>query len=114
MTTPTNEGWQFTNTNAIDWEDAGDTSLFKGIGSADGLAFTLSDVPAGYRGRPHHHTHAEFVYVMEGAILANGVLMEVGHGYAAKKGTDHTEFFSENGCKFISVFKIGQPSLPEP
>ena len=110
MTTQ-NEGWQFTNTNEIEWKQAKDSSLFKLIGSVDGLAFSISDIPAGHRGIPHHHTHAEFVYVMEGSVRANGVLMEAGHGYAAQEGTDHFEFVSETGCKFISVFKIGQPPL---
>lgn len=109
--TAINEEWQFANTNEMEWQKAGDNSLFKLIGFVDGLVFSLSDVPAGHRGVPHHHTHAEFVYVMEGSIIANGVLMEAGHGYAAPKGTDHTEFVSEFGCKFISVFKKGQPPI---
>lgn len=108
---PTNQGWIFTDTNTIDWQQAKDNSLFKLIGAVDGLAFSIVDIPAGHRGIPHHHTHAEFVYVMEGSVRANGVLMEAGHGYAAQEGTDHTEFVSEHGCKFISVFKIGQPPL---
>jgi len=106
-----NKGWTFTNTNEIEWAMAADNTLFKSIGAADGLGFAISDVPAGHCGRKHHHTHAEFTFVLEGSIIANGVLMEAGTGYAAEKGTDHTQFYSEHGCKFISVFKIGQPSI---
>lgn len=106
-----NEGWQFTNTNEVEWKKADDNSLYKTIGFVDGLAFVLSDVPAGHQGKHHHHTHAEFVYVMGGSIRANGVIMEAGHGYAAPEGTNHTEFASDNGCQFISVFKVGQPPI---
>ena len=61
--TSQNQGWQFTNTNDVEWKQAADNSLFKLIGSVDGLAFSIVDVPAGHCGIPHHHTHAEFVSV---------------------------------------------------
>jgi hypothetical protein len=48
--TSQNQGWQFTNTNEVEWKQAADKSLFKLIGSVDCLAFSISDVPAGHRG----------------------------------------------------------------
>ena len=100
-------GWTFTDTNSAPLQETPDGAKFKMIGGADGFVMVYSELAAGDSGSPHEHGAPEFLYVLEGDVTSNGVEMKAGHGYAAAAGSKHTEFASTDGCKFISVFKLG-------
>jgi len=99
------DGWTFTDANAMEWQPRGDKVAMKVLGSADGKLIAMFKFDAGFVGDTHHHEEAEFSYVLDGAVISNGVRMEAGHAYAANAGTTHEEFRTDEGCIVVSVFK---------
>ena len=102
--------WHFANTNEMDWQVLENGQMIKFIGTAEGTGFILSKVPPGCIGPPHYHEGLEYLYVIDGSVVSNGVLLEAGHGYIAESGTEHHEFYSEAGATFIVVFKFPNDS----
>lgn len=100
------DGWTFTDSNAIDWQEMGPDIAMKMLGGADGRVIAMFRFDAGYVGGAHDHTDAEMTYVLEGSIVSNGVLMEAGHAYAVGAGTTHSEFRTDTGCTLVSVFPM--------
>ena len=101
-------GWQFAELATAPLQHTPEGTPFKLFGAADGFVFVYSELAPGASGAPHVHDQGpEFLYVLEGSLRTNGVEMKAGHGYAASKGSAHTEFTSDEGARFLSVFKLG-------
>jgi quercetin dioxygenase-like cupin family protein len=104
--TDTPEGWTFTDTNTMDWQSVSDDVSLKMLGLIGNRAFTLSRFDAGHSGKLHHHENPEFLYVLEGDLVSQGVEMAAGHAYAAAPGTTHDEFRTTGGCTVLVVFTM--------
>jgi anti-sigma factor ChrR (cupin superfamily) len=100
------EGWTFTDSGEMDWQERGPGVAMKTLGVADGRMQAMFKFDAGYVGGTHGHTDAEFTYILEGEVISNGVLMAAGHSYAAQAGTTHSEFRTDSGCTLVSVFPV--------
>lgn len=98
------EGWTFTDSGEMAWQEMGPGVAMKVLGVADGRMQAKFKFDAGYVGGTHSHADAEFSYILEGEIVSNGVLMTAGHSYAAQAGTTHSEFRTDSGCTLVSVF----------
>jgi quercetin dioxygenase-like cupin family protein len=98
-------GWTFGDANEVEWQAISDKVAMKMLGAADGVGIALFRFAEGYEGGTHHHDLAEFGYVLEGSIVANGVTLAAGQGYAAKAGTDHHQGGTD-GAVILSVFKL--------
>jgi len=99
-------GWTFTDGEAMEWQQVGEGVAMKSLGAADGRMIATFKFDAGYVGGTHHHEEPEFSYILEGSLISQGVVMEVGHAYAVEAGTVHDDFRSETGCTLVSVFKV--------
>ena len=105
--TDTPDGWTFTDTNTMDWQTVSDDVSLKMLGLIGKQAFTLSRFDAGYDGKLHHHDeNPEYLYVLEGDLVSQGVEMAAGHAYAAAPGTAHDEFRTTGGCTVLVVFTM--------
>ncbi len=98
------DDWQFGDTSAIPWQVMETGQKIKLIAALGGTGFILTEVPAGFVGPVHHHDGLEYLYVLEGSVVSNGVRVEAGGGYIAAAGTEHDEFRSETGARFLVVF----------
>ena len=104
METPA--GWMFADSNEVPWQELAPGVEMKALGAATGRVIAMFRFAPGYEGASHHHDDAEFSYVLEGDLTANGVLMQAGHAYAASAGTTHDEFRTDTGCTVVSVFPV--------
>jgi anti-sigma factor ChrR (cupin superfamily) len=93
------------DTNTMDWQTLEHKQKIKYVTSAEGVTFVLSEVPAGCSGPYHVHQDFECVYILEGSVISNGVLYQAGQGYIAGANSEHHEFRSETGAKFIVVLR---------
>jgi quercetin dioxygenase-like cupin family protein len=102
------DGWDIGSFNAIDWVPwgSGGNARAKVLGSADGYYMALVEAAAGYRGDPHRHCHAEFLYVVAGSLHSQGREMVAGDGYAAAPGSEHHEFHTDSGATYLSIFRL--------
>ncbi len=98
-------GWAFGNAADMDWQTLSDKVAMRMLGVADGVGIALFKFAEGYEGGTHHHALAEFGYVLEGSVVANGVTLTTGEAYAAEAGTDHHEGGTD-GAVILSVFKL--------
>ncbi len=73
---------------------------------ADGHHVALVDATPGYTGGPHEHNHAEFLYVLDGELRKQGQAMAAGGAYAASCGSQHTDFVTTTGARYLTVFKV--------
>jgi mannose-6-phosphate isomerase-like protein (cupin superfamily) len=105
---PSLDGWDITHGDDADWMPWGEKgdARAKIIGSADGYVVALVEAQAGYQGTPHEHAHAEFFYLLDGAIRNQGVSLTAGDGYAAAAGSHHTDFEAETPSTYLSIFKL--------
>ena len=111
MTPPTAfslEGWDITRTGDAEWIPwgDGDRARAKVLGRADGYLVVLVDAQAGYRGTPHQHAHAEFLYLIDGCVRNQGQELAAGAGYAAAAGSTHDDFEALAPSTYISVFRV--------
>jgi quercetin dioxygenase-like cupin family protein len=59
---------------------------------ADGYTVTMIEAETGYEGSAHEQPHAEFFYLVDGSIRNQGRVMDSGDGYAAARGSVHSDF----------------------
>lgn len=74
------------------------------------LAFIGRWRAAGFKGPVHRHDGLEYLYVIEGSAISNGVSLKAGCGFIAEPGTLHGEFSSPSGAATIAVvftFPVG-------
>lgn len=102
------DGWNIAQADDVAWTPwgSGDNARAKILGSADGYFVALVEASPGYRGDPHTHEHPEFLYVVEGVVQNQGQRLGKGDGYAAAAGSSHTDFGTETGATYLSIFKI--------
>jgi quercetin dioxygenase-like cupin family protein len=102
------DGWDIGSFEQIDWVPwgAGGNARAKVLGSADGYYMALVEAEPGYRGDPHEHSHAEFLYVVSGRLHSEGREMVAGDGYAAAPGSAHREFGTDAGATYLSIFRL--------
>jgi uncharacterized protein len=102
------EGWDITPTDGPEWIPwgEGDGARARIIGSADGYFVALVEAQVGYRGTPHVHEHAEFLYVIDGRVRTQGQELAAGAGYAAAAGSAHDDFEALTPSTYLSVFRV--------
>ncbi len=100
------EGWSFSDSGSMPWQQRGEGVAMKVLGVADGTMIASFQFQPGYVGGVHEHEQAEFTYILEGSLNSQGVMMYPGHAYAVEPGTTHDQFSTETGCTLVSVFKV--------
>ena len=108
MNHPLLQGWDISNSAALEWVPWGSSNnaRAKVLATGDGFYVALVEASAGYEGDPHEHVHPEFLYVIEGAIRNQGRRMVSGDAYAAAAGSCHTDFAAESDATYLSIFKL--------
>ena len=101
-------GWQLGRFDDVEWSPWGSrgNARAKVLADADGYFVALVEAEPGYAGDPHEHAHPEFLYVLDGVIRTQGVDLEAGDAYAAAPGSSHTDFATETGATYLSIFKL--------
>jgi len=102
------EGWDIGHADKqrwAPWGSHGDAKA-KVLAVGDGYHVVLVRADAGYEGEAHVHAHTEFAYVLDGEVRTQGTTMRAGDAYAASIGSEHTDFGTETGATFISIFKL--------
>jgi quercetin dioxygenase-like cupin family protein len=101
-------GWDIVHADDAEWMPWGsrNDARAKMLGQADGYLVMLVEAQPGYQGDAHVHEHAEFFYLIAGALRNQGQEMRAGDGYAAAQGSSHTDFATEAGATYIVIFKI--------
>ena len=79
----------------------------------NGYATLLLDVAPGTRFPAHHHAGAEECYVISGAVYTWGRRLGPGDFLHADAGTDHSELYTEEGCRVLLVVQP-EDYFPEP
>ncbi len=105
---PVLEGWSITHADSAEWFPWGQTgdARAKILGNADGYLVTLIEAEAGYKGTPHKHEHAEFMYLISGSLRNRGRSMTAGDGYAAAAGSRHDDFEAETAASYVVIFRV--------
>jgi quercetin dioxygenase-like cupin family protein len=105
---PSLEGWDINKIGDVDWVPWGSSGNAQGkiLGTADGFYVVVVQAEAGYRGDPHTHEYAEFLYVIDGVVQNQGQELQSGDGYAAAPGSTHDDFGTVSGATYLSIFKI--------
>lgn len=101
-------GWdigRFTGISWAPWGSRGDARA-KVLATGGGYFMALVEAQPGYRGDPHLHENPEFLFVVEGTIRNQGVEMTAGDAYAASAGSSHTDFATDTGATYLSIFKL--------
>ena len=101
-------GWAIARTTDVDWVPWGSRgdARAKVLAEADGFHVSLVEAEPGYRGDEHTHAHPEFLYVVAGELQNQGVTMVAGDAYAAAAGSRHTDFATETGATYLSIFRL--------
>jgi len=100
-------GWDIAHGDDAEWIPwGGGNARAKVLCAADGHTVVLIEAGAGYEGTAHTHAHPEFLYVLDGELRTQGQLLRAGDSYAAARGSEHTDFATENGATYVLVFRI--------
>lgn len=94
------------DTNTMDWFDYQGQKL-KINTAPNGISLVLSELTPEVASIHHIHEGFECVYILEGSVISNGETFVAGQGFIAEKGTEHYEFRTETGAKFIVVNSQG-------
>ncbi len=89
----------------IAWGNQGNAKT-KILGEADGYTVALIRADSGYQTAPHDHTHAEFLYLLEGVVRNQGQVLTAGDAYAAATGSTHTDFAVQSPAPYLSIFRL--------
>jgi quercetin dioxygenase-like cupin family protein len=102
------DGWDIGQADRLDWVPwgSGGDARAKVLGSADGFVVALVEAEPGYRGDPHEHAHPEFFFLIDGTVHNQGQDLVKGDGYAAAPGSVHTDFGTDTGATYLSIFKL--------
>jgi hypothetical protein len=102
------DGWDIKKFDELEWTAWGSRgdARAKILGVADGYYVALIEAQPGYKADPHVHDYAEFSYVVQGKVRNQGMEMTAGDGYAAAAGSTHTDFETEAGATYITIFKL--------
>ena len=105
---PSLQGWDICHRAESEWTawGANGDARAKVLGAADGYTVALIEAPAGYKTAPHEHNHAEFFYLLDGAIRNQGQTLVSGDGYAAAAGSVHSDFEVQIPSSYLSIFRL--------
>lgn len=98
---PSNNGFVF-DTNSMDWWEFANQKL-KICSAPNGISFVLSEISPSPDSVHHIHEGFECIYILEGSVISNGETFVAGQGFIANKGSEHREFRTDTGAKFIVV-----------
>jgi quercetin dioxygenase-like cupin family protein len=103
------QGWSFGFADEAEWVPWGSAGVARGrmLSAGDGYLTVEVDAPAGYRGDPHVHPAAEFVYVLAGRVRSQGVELGPGDSYTASAGSRHDEFEVLDDARYVITFSLG-------
>jgi quercetin dioxygenase-like cupin family protein len=108
--TPTHDlsGWDIGAVAALEWGPWGSRgdARAKVLATGDGYFLALVEADAGYHGDAHEHGFAEMLYVLSGRLRTQGVEMGPGDAYVAAAGSVHTDFATDGGATYLSIFKL--------
>lgn len=101
-------GWAIGHLADVDWVPWGSRgdARAKVLAEADGFHVVLVEAEPGYHGDEHEHAHPEFLYVVAGELRNQGVAMGAGDAYAAATGSQHTDFATDTGATYVSIFRL--------
>jgi quercetin dioxygenase-like cupin family protein len=101
-------GWQLGLFDDVEWSTWGSkgNARAKVLAMADGYVVALVQAEPGYAGDAHEHSHAEFLYVVEGSLRTQRRTLAAGDAYAAAAGSVHTDFATDAGATYLSIFKL--------
>ena len=101
-------GWAIARTAEVDWVSWGSRgdARAKVLAEADGFHVALVEADPGYHGDEHEHAHPEFLYVVTGELRNQGRTMVAGDAYAAAAGSRHTDFATDTGATYVSIFRL--------
>src|SRR5918996_4247871 len=88
------EGWDIVSGDEagwMPWTGSAGEARAKVLGSADGYTVMLVEAQRGYEGTPHEHAHAEFSFVVSGALRNQGERMSAGDGPRGSGGVPVSE-----------------------
>jgi anti-sigma factor ChrR (cupin superfamily) len=99
-------GYCFTDSSTISWRTSTFASAVevKDLGTANGRSMQLVRFAPGASFPLHSHAGPEFIYLLEGAAVQEGTLLQVGWASVAATGTTDHEFHSPAGCVFLTVY----------
>ena len=108
MNAPDLQGWDIGRVAALEWSPWGSRgdARAKVLATGDGYVLALVEAEPGYRGDPHEHGFAEMLCVLAGALRTHGVEMGPGDAYVAAAGSVHTDFATDGGATYLSIFKL--------
>ena len=101
-------GWAIGHAADVEWAPWGSRgdARAKVLANADGFYVALVEAEPGYHGDAHEHAHPEFLYVVSGELRNQGVTMVAGDAYAAAAGSHHTDFATDTGATYLSIFRL--------
>jgi uncharacterized protein len=101
-------GWDIGAVAALEWGPwgSGGDARAKVLANGDGYYLALVEAEPGYAGDPHQHGFAEMLYVLAGSLRTQGVEMGPGDAYVASAGSVHTDFVTDGGATYLSIFKL--------
>ena len=101
-------GWSLGRFDDVEWSPwgSGGKARAKVLANADGFFLALVEAEPGYAGEPHEHAFPEFLYVVDGSLRTQGAVLSAGDAYAAAPGSTHTDFETDTGATYLSIFKI--------
>jgi quercetin dioxygenase-like cupin family protein len=102
------DGWDIGRFDDVEWVPwgGGDQARAKILANGDGYLLAYVEAQPGYRGDPHEHEYTEFSVVIDGELRNQGRVMRTGDAYVAAAGSTHTDFETDHGATYISIFKI--------
>ena len=102
------DGWDIGHAEDKEWAPWGQTGDAKAkvLATGDGYYVVLVRADPGYTGEAHEHDHTEFSYVLDGEYRTQGQTMQTGDAYVAARGSVHTDFTTEAGATYLSIFKL--------
>src|SRR5690606_37637819 len=101
---PVPEGFSFRFVRDDDWLDhpiPGIRMKVLAVNRERGYAALLLDVKPGTRYPAHHHAGAEECLVVSGSLYTCGRRLEAGDFVHADANTDHSELWTEEGCRVL-------------
>lgn len=75
----------------------------KDLGCSNGLTLQIVRFDAGARFPHHRHKEPEFIFVLSGSAVQNGVNLGAGWAGIAAAGTSEDDFHSPEGCTFLLI-----------
>ncbi len=107
------DGWSLGRFDDVEWGPWGSQgdARAKVLATADGHHLALVEAAPGYCGDPHRHGSTEFLYVVDGELTTQGRTLGRGDGYVAAAGSAHTQFATETGATYLSIFSLDATPL---